>query len=168
MLVLRPFAFADEAAALAAHRELNQDGFDFLGYAWSSTHSWPQTVQLFEDWERGLNLPVGYVPACTWAADVDGELVGRTSIRLALTDFLATRGGHIGYAVRPEYRRRGYATEILRQSITAAHARGINRILITCDDSNVASATVIEHCGGELETIVDDPIEGRYRRYWIA
>lgn len=168
MLTLRHFTLADESAALAAHAELAADDFDFLGSAWTTTQSWERTVQLYADWEVGENLPDGYVPAYSLAAVVDGELVGRTSIRLELTDYLATRGGHIGYAVRPAYRRRGHATEILRQSVLLANKHGIERVLVTCDDSNIGSATVIERGGGVLESIVDDATEGRYRRYWIG
>lgn len=168
MLTLRRFTLADESDARAAHTELASDGFDFLGSAWTTTHSWERAVQLYADWEAGENLPDGYVPAYSLAAVVDGELVGRTSVRLSLTDFLASRGGHIGYAVRPAYRRRGYATEILHQSILLAKRHGIERVLVTCDDANIGSATVIERCGGVLEAIVNDAVEGRYRRYWIT
>jgi predicted acetyltransferase len=43
-------------------------------------------------------------------------------------------------------------------------------VLITCDDDNVASARVIEACGGHLERVVpggesDDGTP--FRRYWI-
>jgi predicted acetyltransferase len=75
-------------------------------------------------------------------------------------------GGHIGYGVRPEFRRRGYATEILRQSLGYIRELGVADVLMTCLDENVGSATVIETCGGELENIVD--LEGKpLRRYWI-
>jgi predicted acetyltransferase len=42
-------------------------------------------------------------------AEVDGDIVGRVSIRHELNAYLPSVGGHIGYAVRPAYRRRGYA-----------------------------------------------------------
>ncbi len=35
---------------------------------------------------------------------VDGEYVGRISIRHELTELLLTWGGHIGYSVRPDTR----------------------------------------------------------------
>jgi nicotinamidase-related amidase len=100
-------------------------------------------------------------------AEVDGEIVGRTSIRHRLNDFLATEGGHIGYAVLAEHRRRGYATEILRQSLAIAAGLGIDRVLVTCDDDNTASATVIERCGGVFEDHVVGEGGVLMRRYWI-
>lgn len=48
-------------------------------------------------------------------------------------------------------------------------AVGIDRVLLTCDDDNVASATVIERCGGVLDPAwprTDE--EAPKRRYWIA
>lgn len=167
-LVLREFTLADESAARAAHHELQAEGFDFLGAAALLSPDWAGITQSYRDWAAGINLPTGYVPCLTLAADVDGEFVGRTSIRLGLNDFLATRGGHIGYAVVPQHRRRGYATEILRQSLRLIASHGVRPVLVTCDDTNVGSATVIERNGGILESVVDDADEGRYRRYWIG
>jgi predicted acetyltransferase len=78
-------------------------------------------------------------------------------------------GGHIGYVVVPEFRRQGYATAILRQSLQIARTQGLTRVLVTADDDNIGSIKTIEKNGGVLESIVTGP-DGATpkRRYWIA
>lgn len=93
--------------------------------------------------------------------------MGRISLRHVLNEFLAHEGGHIGFAVRPAYRRRGYAMAILRQVLVIARSLGIERVLLTCDRENLGSATVIQRCGGVLETVVDGQAGNRVCRYWI-
>jgi predicted acetyltransferase len=74
------------------------------------------------------------------------------------------------------------ATELLRQSLVIARAHGVERVLVTCDDDNVGSATVIERCGGRLDPVTPPsdgpgrplraepatpPSRVPKRRYWI-
>lgn len=105
--------------------------------------------------------PDGYVPDTElWWVDGD-EFLGRIGIRHRLTPMLLEMGGHIGYDVRPTARRRGHATEMLRQALTVAHELGIDPALITCDLDNVGSRAVIERNGGVLE----DERNGKLR-FW--
>ena len=107
--------------------------------------------------------PKGWVP-CTYLWMVVGdEYVGALSLRHSLDNpFLAELGGHVGYSVRPSARRRGHARDALRQAVALAGERGIDRVLVTCDEDNVASARTIESGGG----VHEDTRQGR-RRYWI-
>ncbi len=168
-LTLRPLTPADEQEARRAHRELDDEGFPFLLGDQDPDEPWPEYLSRLSRIEHGVDLPADLVAASFRVADVNGVIVGRASVRHELNDFLARWGGHIGYAVRPAFRRRGYATEILRQSLAMAHELGIASALVTCDDGNVGSARVIERCGGILEGIVpglgNDPPK---RRYWAA
>jgi predicted acetyltransferase len=100
-----------------------------------------------------------------WIVERDVYL-GAITLRHRLNEFLLGAGGHIGYGVRPSARRRGLATSAVGAVLSEAQARGIDRVLITCHDDNVASARTIEHHDGVLEDVRDTEL-GRTRRYWI-
>src|SRR5687767_1925083 len=87
--------------------------------------------------------PSHFVRGITYWAIVDDRMVGRLGLRLELNDFLARVGGHIGYYVHPDCRRRGYATEMLRLALETPEARAIGRLLLTCDEDNAGSERTI-------------------------
>lgn len=165
-LRLRPLTLDDEREALAAHAEAQAEGYDAFLLHWDND-PWSEYLARLADLRRGVGIPDGLVPATFLIADVDSRLVGRTSIRHSLNDYLLNFGGHIGYAVRSAFRRRGYATEVLRQSLVVARAEGVDRVLVTCDDDNLASIAVIERAGGKLEDIRPYEDGVAKRRYWI-
>lgn len=166
-LTLRLLGPDDEAAARAAQDELHADGFDFL-FGLTEGMTWTEYLQLREKSAAGIDVPDHLVPDTFLGAFVDDVLVGRMSLRHEFNDYLRLAGGHIGYAVRPAHRRRGYATAILRAGLDLAGARGIDPVLVTCNDDNVASAAVILACGGEFDGIITDPVTLKAkRRYWI-
>lgn len=146
---------------------LAQDGFPLVIGLQHVDGSWPAFCDAWRSWRRGIDLPEGNVPATFLLAEVDGAVVGRVSVRFELNDWLLAYGGHIGYGVVPAFRRRGFATEMLRQGLVVARAEGVERCLLTCDDRNVGSAAVIESCGGVLEDVIPDEAGDPMRRYWI-
>ncbi len=107
------------------------------------------------------------VPAAEYFAFDGDRLVGTIQIRYQLNDFLFNYGGHIGYEIRPSERRKGYATEMLSLALQKCGELGIERVLITCDKSNIGSAKTILRNGGVLENeILHDGVP--LQRYWIA
>ena len=164
-LLLRPLTVADEPEAREAHAELADDDFAFL-LDERAGEAWPAYVRRLERICEGRDLEPGRVPATFLVAEADGRIVGRVSIRHALTPYLAAVGGHIGYGVRPRARRRGHATEMLRRALLVARAAGVEEALVTCDEGNHASAATIEACGGRFAGLAvdgDGPAKRRYR-----
>lgn len=92
----------------------------------------------------------------------DGEVIGFLALRTELNDFLLRTGGHVGYSIRPDRRRRGHASRALALGVRRAADLGIDRVLVTCDEDNLGSARTIEANAGVLENVQDGK-----RRYWI-
>jgi predicted acetyltransferase len=164
-LRLRPLEPADEAAARRAHAELEPEGFRFL-FGHEEGEPFPDYVERLRRWSRGLDLPANLVPAALLAAVVGEDVVGRVSVRLSSGGEVLTRVGHIGYAVRPACRRRGHASDMLRQTVVLARSHGIEQVLLTCDHDNLASAAVIARGGGVEDAAFADR-RGVKRRFWI-
>ena len=167
-LVLRVPRQSEEAEFLRAHRATSPSVRHFLHY-YEEGMSFRRYLEVLAEQERGENLPANHVPSTFLFAFAGHSIVGRVSIRHSLNPSLERVGGHIGYVVVPEYRRRGYATAILRQSLLIARQKvGLKRVLVTCDDDNVGSIKTIEKNGGVLEGIITGPDgDTLLRRDWI-
>ena len=156
-LVLRLPREDEEQEFLRAHRATTPDVPNFLHY-YEEGLPLTRYLQVLAEHARGENLPPNHVPSTFLFAFDGSRIVGRVSIRHELNEFLLRIGGHIGYAVVPEFRRQGHATAMLRRSLQIAHETlGIDRVLVTCDDDNVGSIRTIEKNGGVLENVVSGP-----------
>ena len=96
----------------------------------------------------------------------DGAFCGAISLRFVpgTEDLPAHVLGHIGYAVVPWKRRRGYATEALRQILPFAIAAGLRHVDLTCDSDNRPSQKVIEANGGALVSSAQDDARPGHER----
>lgn len=80
----------------------------------------------------------------------DGKMLGMIDVRHALSvAFLQEYGGHIGYAVRPSERGKGYATAMLRLALQYCAGLGIEAVLLGCYTDNLPSIRTMERCGGK-------------------
>ncbi|MBI3150378.1 MAG: GNAT family N-acetyltransferase [Betaproteobacteria bacterium] len=81
----------------------------------------------------------------------DGEFCGVISLRwqAGTADLPPHCLGHIGYAVVPWKRQRGYATAALRMILRDARAEGLPHVIITTQPENLASQKVIVANGGQ-------------------
>ena len=131
-----------------------------------------ETVNNKYQYMNGIYIPPERVPSSMLWLVNDDEFIGCTDIRHNLTDRLLLSDGHIGYEVRCSKWNNGYGTKLLAMSLKYAKENfHFDRVLVTCDEDNIASARVIEKNGGVLEntveTIDDDGKKHMTKRYWI-
>lgn len=116
---------------------------------------------------QGIDLKEGRVPQTIFWMIVDGVYVGRVSIRHYLNEYLSKEGGHIGYDVVPSDRKKGYGTELLKYGLVKSKEMKLEKVLVTCDENNIASRKIIEKCGGVLENVIKKDNLPSKCRFWI-
>lgn len=97
----------------------------------------------------------------------DNQLIGMSNIRTELNGYLLKFGGHIGYSIAPNERRKEFGYFLLFSTLEEAKRIGIEKVLVTCDHDNLGSRKIIEANNGVLENIVCSYEQGKVRRYWI-
>ena len=109
-----------------------------------------------------VTLPDGSrVPRLPWFVRWmwDGALAGSINLRWPPTapPMPPHVLGHIGFAVVPWKRRRGYATRALALLLPEARARGLASVELTTEPDNLASQRTIERNGGLLVERFEKP-----------
>jgi len=115
---------------------------------------------------RGANsvsLPENRVPQTTYWLEEEGEIRGMVKLRHYLNEGLLENGGHIGYMIHPSSRGKGYGKKMLALALEKARLKGLDEVLITCNQDNFGSRGVIESNGGKLWKESE-----KSRWYWIA
>lgn len=133
--------------------------------------TWKDTIfTSYENFRKGINLPEGYVPSSTFWLVEEGQVIGAGSVRHCLNTSLERFGGHIGYGIHPKKWGQGYGSRQLKLLLFEAYLLCIDKALITCDDTNLGSARVIEKNGGILLDTTENLINEEprlIRRYHV-
>ena len=96
----------------------------------------------------------------------DKKLIGTINVRYPYLGYVKIHG-HIGYGIRPSERRKGYATMMLKLALEHCKKVGLEKVLLTCDKSNLASAKTIMKCSGVFENEEKQNDGDFLQRYWI-
>ena len=100
--------------------------------------------------------------------DETGHVYGMSCLRHSLKGDLINIGGHVGYAIRPSERGKGYGILQLRLILEKVYEMGIKEVLVTCRENNIGSKRTMEKCVGHPDTLVDSRYPGiKEYRYWI-
>lgn len=146
--------FAMEQAALA----YRQEHFDFNECIINGSSLFDQ-LDSYKEWLDRVNanadkttVASDWVLTDTFFAErvSDHKIIGIVDLRYELNDFLKDFG-HCGYSVRPTERKKGYATEILRQICLIAKEHGMKQLQLSVERDNIASVRTIEKNGGRYE-----------------
>ena len=127
----------------------------------------------YESWlakiiEAQTVVQPGLVTGSIYFAFAEDKIIGTIAVRHALNDSLINSGGHIGYSVRPSERRKGYGTKMLALALEKARGLGLDKVLITCDKDNIASAKTAVKNGGIMENEIAEETGNILQRYWIT
>jgi predicted acetyltransferase len=175
-VILRRLIDTDEQSFIDAYNswetpELAKRWFLPFPGDWNPSMPFADLLTKLGNQRAGVDLAPGFVPceeryAFTGTPGNEETIVGRLSIRRKLTDALQIYGGHIGYAVLPEYRRKGYATAMLRSSLETCRWFGIREALLTIDKLNYASIAAAKKCGAEFADEFWDADHHRTTQRW--
>ena len=128
----------------ADHGETVINGSEMLDTIDSYEH-WLQNVRKNAD--PATVSPDWVVTDTFFAVDDTGRIVGIIDLRHELKGFL-TDFGHCGYSVRPDERKKGYATEMLAQILRIAKETGLPSLQLSVERSNIPSVRTIIRNGG--------------------
>ena len=168
-LILRELTDSDEAAFFEGLAQWSEADRSWYTFAWEPGMSYLEMLEILRKERLGIELRPDRVQHSILYGFVEDKIVGRVSVRHTLNEYLSFRGGHLGYSVAEPFRRRGYARAMVTQALAYCRTIGLNELLITCADSNVASYQLIEQFSARLEGVVLDPQDQQsFRRYWLS
>lgn len=157
---------------IASYRDAFEEykAHNITSYGFSDTATL-DVLEKFDHYRNERNLKPGRVGAhFFWLVEDEKDyFIGEVSIRHNLNEALERYGGHIGYGVRYSEWNKGFGTRMLKFALTEAKRMGLEKILITCDDTNPGSARVMEKNGFTLCDKIENTLDGKTfvtRRYW--
>lgn len=141
----------------------------FMLENYEDIEKWHLYNKLFEKVDT---CPPGYSIGIIYLYIHNNEVIGMVNIRPDANNnpMLSQFGGHIGYSVKPSYRKMGVGKNMLKDALLLCKEKFcLDKVLITCFKDNEGSKKIIVDNGGVLENEVIYPPDNKLlQRYWIS
>ena len=150
--LVRP-ALEHKEKALAYRQEHFDHGENIINGSelLDKTECYEEWLQSIKNNENPETVSSDWVVTDTFfAVDEQDEIVGIIDLRHTLNEFLKDFGNS-GYSVRPSQRKKGYATEMLRQVLDIARRAGLTELHLSVEKDNLPSVKTIIKNGGVYE-----------------
>lgn len=132
---------------------------------------WRETIfRQYRDAAEGIGLPPGFVPSVTWWIRSGGRIAAVANLRPKLSERLRDYGGHLGIALRPSDRGKGWSKPLVLLMTGKAREFGIGELLLTCEADNPASVRLCESLPYARHETDETTVGGRFcriHRIWI-
>ncbi len=161
---------SEEAAVEFKQEFFDQGEFVIPGSGLLDQLDYQDWLQHTQNNRSEANCQTEWVPATTFFVrrKSDQKIIGIIDIRHHIDHpFLRSYAGHIGYAIRPTERRKGYASEMLKLGLAYAESLGLAEVMLGCHADNLGSSKTIEKNGGLLTEEKTDETGERVLIYWI-
>ncbi len=146
-------------AILEMCKEYNLNNEDYNGaFFIKNIIDYEEKIKELDNASNGILDNPAFVPYTCYVFIIENKIVGVGSVRHYLNEYLEKFGGHIGYSIRPNDRKKGYGSKALELLIKQAKEMDIENILITCNINNIGSKKVIENNNGKFINQIDETL----------
>lgn len=152
------------------YNEMTKEWENFEGRSTSPARlfAWEDFQEFLTEIKKDVTNNYRWVNSTLFFLMEDDKILGAIQVRHHIDHpNLRDAGWHIGYGIRPSERRKWYATKMLGLWLKEAKKLGIDKVLISCDDDNIASEKVIINNGGIFRKEVEKDWE-MLKTYWIT
>ena len=119
-----------------------------------------------EDYARSVNKCPG--KTFLLIRKPDNKIIATINVRWNLNEEMLKFAGHIGYGVRPTERRKGYGKLNLYMALIEAKRIGLDKVMVSCSEDNLASDRTIKALGGVFDRSEVDLEDNKITKiYWI-
>ena len=157
--------------------ELMEQYLDLCRESWGHVHDnyilsdpaqygqWRHTLlEKYRREEQGIDLPPGIMPSITfWIMRAD-RMIGIANFRPNLNEQLENYGGHLGIAIRPSERGKGYGRRLCPFLAAKARELGIRHMLLTSEADNPAGIRGCECYPASRHEYRDGCVNGKWCR----